>query len=59
MHAAESDGGRGAALDAVARSRAAQSVDRVLSDPDWTEYVRHNLRMTKADAEIGEQVRAA
>lgn len=26
--------------------------------PTWTEYVRHNLRMTKADAEIGEQVRA-
>lgn len=26
--------------------------------PTWTEYVRHNLRMTKADAEIGETVRA-
>lgn len=26
--------------------------------PTWTEYVRHNLRMTKADAEIGEKVRA-
>ncbi len=26
--------------------------------PTWTEYVRHNLRMTKADAEIGDHVRA-
>jgi MFS family permease len=24
----------------------------------WTEYVRHNLRMTKADAEVGDHVRA-
>ena len=26
--------------------------------PTWTEYVRHNLRMTKADAEVGDHVRA-
>lgn len=26
--------------------------------PTWTDYVRHNLRLTKADAEISERVRA-
>ena len=28
------------------------------STPTWTEYVRHNLRLTKADAEISERLRA-
>lgn len=26
--------------------------------PTWTEYVRHNLRLTKADANVSEQLRA-
>jgi hypothetical protein len=26
--------------------------------PTWTDYVRHNLRLTKADADISERIRA-
>lgn len=30
----------------------------VYEAPTWTEYVRHNLRLTKADANVSEQLRA-
>jgi hypothetical protein len=34
------------------------ALDRALRQPDRVEYVRQNQRVTQADAEIGEQVRA-
>ena len=54
---ARRDGAR--QLDAAARPRPSRALDRELrAPPTWTDYVRHNLRLTKADAEISERIRA-